>query len=229
MAFRGSSLEEQRKARVNALISEGILKTDRVIQAMLAVPREKFLPERLHEFSYVDSPLPICQGQTISAPHMVAIMNEALELEPGNIVLEIGAGSGYHAATIAEIVAPRRGERQGHVYTVEIIEELADFARRNLENADYGNKVTVIHADGSEGYPRRAPYERILVTAGAPQIPQPLIEQLKPGGILIIPVGGLYMFQSLKIARKDEQGKLTVEDRGGCAFVLLRGKYGWKT
>jgi protein-L-isoaspartate(D-aspartate) O-methyltransferase len=160
---------------------------------------------------------------------MVAIMNEALKLRPGHIVLEVGAGCGYHAATIAEIVAPKHEKIKGHVYTVEIIPELAELARKNLERAGYSDRVSVICKDGSEGYPEKAPYDRILVTAAAPKIPKPLVDQLKVPGILIIPVGGPYLFQSLVIVTKDERGEVSVKECGGVAFVLLKGKYGWKT
>jgi len=161
---------------------------------------------------------------------MVAIMNEALQLEVGHKVLEIGAGSGWHAATIAEIVAPNDAPRSewGHVYTVEIIESLADFARKNIMRAGYGDRVTIICADGSMGYPEKAPYDRILVTAAAPEIPPPLIEQLKPGGIMLIPVGSMYFFQNLIKVTKSVNGKISRENLGGVAFVPLTGRYGHK-
>jgi protein-L-isoaspartate(D-aspartate) O-methyltransferase len=159
---------------------------------------------------------------------MVAIMNEALQLEVGHKVLEIGAGSGWHAATIAEIVAPSGAPRSewGHVYTVEIIEELADFARRNIIKTGYGDRVTIICSDGSMGYAEKAPYDRILVTAAAPHIPEPLLEQLKPGGIMVIPVGSAHLFQSLIKVTKGVDGKIKEENLGGVAFVPLTGRYG---
>ena len=154
-------------------------------------------------------------------------MNEALELEAGHKVLEIGAGSGWHASTIAEIIAPSSmpKDRWGHVYTVEVIRELADFARNNIEKTDYSDRVTVIFADGSEGYAEGAPYNRILVTAAAPDIPKPLTEQLKTGGILVVPVGGAYLYQALVRVRKVDS-RLVKENLGGVAFVPLTGKYG---
>ncbi|MEM3716042.1 MAG: protein-L-isoaspartate O-methyltransferase [Candidatus Bathyarchaeia archaeon] len=157
-------------------------------------------------------------------------MNEALELEVGHKVLEVGTGSGWHASTIAEIVAPSDvpRDRWGHVYTVEIIPTLADFARRNIERAGYGDRVTVICCDGSEGYPREAPYDRILVTAAAPYIPTPLKEQLKPGGVMVIPVGEVGFYQTLIRLRKTADGRVMEEDLGGVAFVPLVGKYGHK-
>jgi protein-L-isoaspartate(D-aspartate) O-methyltransferase len=160
---------------------------------------------------------------------MVAIMDEALELEVGQSVLEVGAGSGWHAATIAEIVAPMDVKQQkwGHVYTVEIVSKLAEFARRNLAESEYGDRVSVICGDGSTGYPQKAPYDRILVTAAAPEIPPPLVEQLKSGGILVIPVGGIYLYQTLMRLRK-EADEVLKENLGGVAFVPLTGKHGYR-
>jgi len=162
--------------------------------------------------------------------NMVSIMNEALELEAGHKVLEVGAGSGWHAATVAEIVAPSdmAKEKWGHVYTVEIVRELADDARVNIERAGYGDRITVICADGSEGYSPEAPYDRVLVTAAAPDIPQPLTEQLKTGGVLVIPVGGTHFYQTLIRVRKTDS-RLVEENLGGVAFVPLTGKYGHHT
>jgi len=154
-------------------------------------------------------------------------MNEALQLEVGNKVLEVGAGSGWHAATIAELVAPSGAPRSeyGHVYTVEIVQDLADFARKNIMKAGYGDRVTIISGDGSLGFPEKAPYDRILVTAAAPDIPKPLIDQLKSGGIMLIPVGSASLFQNLmKIAKTN--GKIRQENLGGVAFVPLTGKHG---
>jgi len=159
---------------------------------------------------------------------MVSIMNEALQLEVGHNVLEVGAGSGWHAATIAEIIAPSDAPRSewGHVYTVEIVQGLADFARRNIMNAGYGDRVTIICADGSIGYLDKAPYDRILVTAAAPDIPTPLVEQLKFGGIMLIPIGNAHLFQNLLKVTKSDDGKIKKENLGGVAFVPLTGRYG---
>ena len=163
----------------------------------------------------------------LAGRNMVSIMNEALELKEGHRVLEIGAGSGWHASTIAETVAPSdlAEEKWGHVYTVEIVKGLAEFARNNVERAGYGNRVTIVHGDGSQGYTERAPYDRVLVTAAAPDIPKPLIDQLKNGGVLVIPVGGLYLYQTLFRVRKADD-KVARENLGGVAFVPLTGKYG---
>jgi protein-L-isoaspartate(D-aspartate) O-methyltransferase len=158
---------------------------------------------------------------------MVSIMNEALELQVGQKVLEIGAGSGWHASTMAEIVAPSNMSkgRWGHIYTVEIIKGLAEFARKNVNGAGYGDRVTIIHEDGSQGYSEKAPYDRVLVTAAAPDIPDPLIAQLRIGGVLVIPVGGFYLYQTLFRVRKIND-KVVKENLGGVAFVPLTGKYG---
>ncbi len=159
---------------------------------------------------------------------MVSIMNEALQLEVGQKVFEVGAGSGWHAATIAEVVAPSDTPRSGwgHVYTLEIIQGLAEFARRNAMKAGYGDRVTIICSDGSIGYSEKAPYDRILVTAAAPDVPKPLIEQLKPNGIMLIPVGSTHLFQNLIRITKGTKGKIKEENLGGVAFVPLTGHYG---
>jgi len=216
---------------IRNLIAEGILKTPNITRAMRIVSRESFLPDHMKQSYAVDAPLPIGWGQTASAPHMVSIMNEALQLETGHKVLEVGAGSGWHAATIAETIALTNQPKStwGHIYTTEIIRDLADYARTNIEKTGYADRVTIIHTDGSQGYQAEAPYDRILVTAAAPDIPKPLTDQLKPdGGILLIPVGGTYYFQTLyRITRKNS--KLTRENLGGVAFVPLTGKYGQHT
>ncbi len=161
---------------------------------------------------------------------MVAIMNEALELEVGHKVLEVGAGSGWHAATIAELVAPSDAPRSehGHVYTVEIVQGLAEFARKNIMKAGFGDRVTIVSGDGSLGYSEKAPFDKILVTAAAPDVPAHLIEQLKAPGIMLIPVGSASLFQSLIKISKATGGKIKEENMGGVAFVPLTGRYGHK-
>jgi protein-L-isoaspartate(D-aspartate) O-methyltransferase len=215
---------------MDSLVRQGILHSTKVINAMRSVPRTKFLSPESRSYDAVDTPLPIGFGQTISAPHMVSIMNEALQLEVGHKVLEVGAGSGWHAATIAEVIAPKGSPRSewGHVYTVEIVQGLAETARKNIMNVGYGDRVTIIMGDGSKGYAEKAPYDRVLVTAAAPDVPKPLIDQLKSGGIMLIPVGEVSMFQTLWKLTKETIGKLKEENLGGVAFVPLTGEYGHK-
>ena len=161
---------------------------------------------------------------------MVSIMNEALQLEVGQKVLEVGAGSGWHSATIAEIVSPSSAPRSewGCVYTVEIVQALADNARKNIRNAGYSDRVKIINADGSKGYAEKAPFDRIVVTAAAPNVPKPLTDQLKPSGIMLIPVGSVSLFQNLLKITKESDGKIKQENLGGVAFVPLTGEYGHK-
>jgi protein-L-isoaspartate(D-aspartate) O-methyltransferase len=222
-------MSQQWEGLIQRLMRSGLLRSPNVIRALRLVPRSLFLPEEVKSSATVDCPLPIGSGQTASAPHMIAIMNEALELKVGHKVLEVGAGSGWHASTIAETVAPSDTpkERWGHVYTVERIPELAEFAIGNIAEAGYYDRITIIHRDGSSGYPEEAPYQRIIVTAAAPAVPKPLIEQLGEWGILVVPVGGAQFYQSLiRIRKKD--GKTTEENLGGVAFVPLIGKHGFK-
>ena len=215
---------------IDSLARQGILRSPKVIDAMRMVPRTKFLSPDSRSYDAVDTPLPIGFGQTISAPHMVSIMNEALQLGAGQKVLEVGAGSGWHAATIAEIIAPKEGPRSewGHVYTVEIVQGLAETARKNIMNAGYSDRVTIIRGDGSKGCAEKAPFDRVLVTAAAPEVPKPLVDQLKLGGVLLIPVGEVSMFQTLWKLTKKADGKLKEENLGGVAFVPLTGEYGHK-
>jgi len=161
---------------------------------------------------------------------MVSIMDEALQLEVGQKVLEVGAGSGWHAATIAEIISPLDAPRSewGHVYTLEVIQALADNARKTIMTAGYADRVTIISADGSKGYAEKAPYDRVIVTAAAPNVPKPLVDQLKPGGIMLIPVGSVSLFQNLIKITKGLNGKIKQENLGGVAFVPLTGEYGHK-
>ena len=161
---------------------------------------------------------------------MVAIMNEALELEVGQKVLEVGAGSGWHSATIAEIIAPHSAPRSewGHVYTLEIVKDLAETARKNIMNEGYGDRVTITQGDGSKGHLEKAPYERVLVTAAAPSVPRPLLDQLKPKGVMLIPVGSVSLFQRLVKITKNADGAIKEENLGGVAFVPLTGEHGHK-
>jgi protein-L-isoaspartate(D-aspartate) O-methyltransferase len=161
--MRDSSLEKQKESLSQSLQRRGYLKTDAVIRAFMAVPREEFVLPDSRRHSYRDSPLPIGLGQTISAPHMCVIMCEGLNLTEGHRVLEVGAGSGYHAALCAEIVAPQGSPNPGHVYTIEIVKGLIEFAQGNLERAGYADRVTLLQGDGGKGLPDEAPFDRILV------------------------------------------------------------------
>lgn len=218
---------KKRKNLAESLIRQRILRSPRVIAAMLKVPREEFVPHGFREMAYDDSPVPIMASQTISAPHMVAMMCEALELAEGQKVLEVGTGSGYHAAVVAELVAPQSEARKGRMFTLEIKQELAQFAHENLERLGYGDVITVLKRDGSIGLPEEAPFERILVTAAAPTILDTLVAQLTTDGIMVIPVGGAYSFQELMLVRKNPKGKMATMDICSVAFVPLLGKYGW--
>jgi protein-L-isoaspartate(D-aspartate) O-methyltransferase len=185
----------------------------RVLMAMRTVPRHRFVPRHLWDQAYHDYPLPIGEDQTISQPYIVAMMTEALELIGTEKVLEIGAGSGYQAAVLAELAK--------EVYTIERIASLAHSADQVLKNLGYQN-VQVIVADGTLGWPPESPYDAIMVTAGAPQVPQPLVEQLALGGRLVIPVGDRYS-QNLTRIRRTPEGDLRTEYLGGCRFVKLIG------
>lgn len=210
--------ETSRIELIKNLILEGRIKTKEVEKAFLETPREIFVPESLRHYAYVDSPLDIGNGQTISAPHMVAIMVEELDIKKGQRILEIGSGSGYHAAIVSKLVG-----KEGHVYTVERFSSLAEKAKENLKNASISN-ITVETGDGSEGLPKYAPYDRIYVTCAAPKIPHPLLEQLKDQGKLMVPVGKMICNLELIIKKGD---KIISKDLGGCAFVPLVGKYGF--
>jgi protein-L-isoaspartate(D-aspartate) O-methyltransferase len=210
--------EDQRERLVEKLKIEGHIKTKAVEKAFLETPRELFVPEKLKGYAYVDTPLEIGNGQTISAPHMVAIMCEALDLKKGQKILEIGAGSGYHAAIVSKLIGDK-----GHVYTIERFPSLAENAKKNLEKVGIKN-VTVEVGDGSEGLPKYAPYDSIYVTCAAPCIPQSLVEQLKDPGKLLIPVG--QFISKLELLEKKNK-KIIEKDLGGCAFVPLVGKHGY--
>jgi protein-L-isoaspartate(D-aspartate) O-methyltransferase len=192
--------------------------SNRVILALSGVPRELFVPEVFQTRAYEDTPLFIGQRQTISAPHMVAIMCDLLDLQEGMKVLEVGGGSGYHAAVMAHLVGAT-----GHVYSIERIPELAEQARKNLQRAGVKN-VTMIVGDGSVGLALHAPYDRISVAATAPEVPEPLKQQLKPGGKMILPVGRGYQ-ELVLVTRKNG---FAMEEKMGVAFVPLIGEKGFR-
>lgn len=214
-----SDLEFARNRLVDDLKMRGYVTSNAVEEAIRRVPREEFLPAELREEAYIDSPLPIGEGQTISAPHMVAIMVEHLDLKSGQKVLEVGTGSGYHAAVCAEVVAP-----DGHIFSIERITSLASFAEENLKRTGYSKLVTVITGDGSKGLPDHSPFDRIFVAAGAPEVPSPLAAQLADGGKLLVPVGSRWYQDLIRVTRRG--AKLEKENLGGCVFVPLIGEYG---
>lgn len=189
----------------------------RVLEAMGKVPRHRFVPENLQDYAYDDSPLSIGKGQTISQPYMVALMTESLSPQPHDRVLEVGTGSGYQTAILAELVR--------HVYSIERIPELAERAERLLVRLGYTN-VSVKVGDGSQGLSEEAPFDGIVVTAGAPEIPDPLVEQLGVGGRLVIPIGGAY-HQTLYTVKREEKGIRKLAGTG-CVFVPLIGTHGWE-
>jgi len=194
---------------------EGV-RDETVMKAMRTVLRHEFVPEGARENAYADRPLPIGHGQTISQPYIVAYMTEMLQLKPGHRVLEIGTGSGYQAAVLAEITAG--------VYSIEIIKPLAARAAETLKKQGY-DAVEVKHGDGYFGWPEQGPFDAIIVTAAASHIPPPLVEQLKPGGRMAIPVGPPLQTQSLILVEKQEDGALRRRSVMPVRFVpLTRGK-----
>lgn len=192
------------------------IRDERVLSAMERVPRHEFVRLELRGRAYEDDPAPIGEGQTVSQPYIVAYMLEALDIGPEHRVLEIGAGTGYQAALLAELAR--------EVVTVERHRILADAARENLARLGYRN-VTVIHADGTQGWPAAAPYDRMIVAAAAPRVPPPLFEQLAEGGKLIVPVGSTDL-QELMLVEKRE-GQPVSSPREGCRFVPLIGAEGF--
>jgi len=189
-----------------------------VLEAMNRVKRHLFVPPELRDQAYGDYPLPIGGGQTISAPHMVAMMCDYLKLERGDKVLEIGAGSGYHAAVIAELIGA-----EGRVYTVERLALLVDFSMRNLREAGYKN-VVVVSGDGTLGLPEYAPFNKICVTCAAPAVPPPLLEQLETGGRMVIPIGRY--IQELYLVEK--KNGIVKQSKCEVVFVPLIGRFGFK-
>jgi protein-L-isoaspartate(D-aspartate) O-methyltransferase len=207
-AARNRMVEQQIRARGVA--------DPRVLAALRQVPRHRFVSEHLWSQAYGDYPLPIGEDQTISQPYIVALMTAILELQETDRVLEVGTGSGYQAAILAELAAA--------VFSIDRKGGLADQARSTLDSLGYRN-IRIRVGDGTLGWPEEAPFDGILVTAGAPQVPRPLVEQLAGGGRLVIPVGDRFT-QTLTCVRQTGEG-LKFEYYGGCRFVRLIGKYGW--
>jgi protein-L-isoaspartate(D-aspartate) O-methyltransferase len=207
----------ERQRMVDKQIAARGVSDPRVLAAMRTVPRHRFIPSHLWDQAYNDYPLPIGEDQTISQPYIVALMTELLELKEMDRVLEIGTGSGYQGAILAELAA--------QVFTIDRVATLLARAEQILTSLGYTNIKTRV-GDGTLGWPEEMPFEAVIVTAGAPQVPRPLTEQLALGGRLVIPVGDTWS-QTLTVVRKTTEG-LKFESHGGCRFVRLIGKYGWE-
>jgi protein-L-isoaspartate(D-aspartate) O-methyltransferase len=212
-------IKPRMKMVTSQLISRGI-SNEKVLKAMEKIPRHLFVDEGLQDQAYADNPLPIGERQTISQPYIVALMTEALELTGHEKVLEIGTGSGYQAAMLAELA--------DRVFSIERIASLADRARKVLDSLGYYN-VLIRVGDGTYGWKEESPFDAIIVTAGAPHVPKTLFDQLTIGGRLIVPTGDRQTQKLLKITRTSEDlDKAEKKDLGGCRFVNLIGEYGWK-
>ncbi|MFP4115743.1 MAG: protein-L-isoaspartate(D-aspartate) O-methyltransferase [Candidatus Aenigmatarchaeota archaeon] len=214
------SCGDKNKKLVEKMRKKGNLTEDRVEDAFLETPRENFVPEEYKEHAYRDTPLSIGEGQTISQPSVVAKMTQWLDPQPGDKILEIGAGSGWQAAILSRLVGD-----EGKVYTVEHVAELVDQAKENLAKANIDN-VEVVEGDGSTGLENHAPYDGIICTAASPRIQEEWIEQLKTGGRIVAPVGASFV-QSMRVVEKMEgDGLKTIEDEKGYRFVKLKGEKG---
>jgi protein-L-isoaspartate(D-aspartate) O-methyltransferase len=220
---------ELRRRAIAELKNEGLLKDPNIIKAMEKVPREEFLPQEAKSYAYIDSPIPIGYGQTTSALHMTALFCEYGGMKLGQRVLEVGGGCGYMSCVYAEVVAPLEQPKSlwGHVWSAEIVEQLAELGRKNVERLGYAERVTFVAADASEGLKDEGPFDLIIATSAAPEIPAELTSQLRPEGILLIPVGRAQFFQELIRVRRKRDGGLSHENLGGVAFVPMRGKRGW--
>jgi len=215
-------LRREREARVRRLVGEGFLRSRRIVDAMLRVPREAFVPEAFRDYAYLEVPLPIPgRSATISCPHSYPLFYEALRLGEGDRFLEVGAGSGYGAALAREVVGGG-----GRVITLEIDSETCRFARGNLEGLGYTD-ILVVLGDGSLGYGPEAPYDKICVTASCPEVPGPLVQQLRPGGRLVAPVGRPETPQDLVLLEKGTNGALRTSCVEEVLYVPLRGRHGW--
>ena len=200
----------------NQLEARGV-RDPRVLEAFRSVPRHEFVNESLIDQAYNDHPLPIGEQQTISQPYIVALMTEALQLDADDRVLEIGTGSGYQAAILAHLAF--------RVYTIERNRTLYDMARRTLEKLGYYN-IVCRYGDGTIGWKEESPFDAVMVTAGAPEIPKPLVDQLDTGGRMVVPVGSSFSQDLVKLYRDEK--KIHQTDLGGCRFVKLIGQCGWK-
>ena len=209
-------LEVKKKSMIDSQLKSRGISSFEVLRAMSVVPREKFVSSEFIEAAYNDGPLSIGSGQTISQPYMVAMMTEALMLRKNDKVLEIGTGSGYQAAVLQEI--------SSHIYSIERISSLAENAKALLVSLGYPD-IKIKIGDGTLGWPEEAPFDAIVVTAAASHIPPPLLRQLKPGGVMVIPVGSRFMTQQLVLVEKDETGKLLTRQMLPVRFVPLTGKH----
>ena len=214
---QADTYRDERRLMVEQQLRARGIRDERVLDAMARVPRHEFVPPEHRDEAYEDHPLPIGEGQTISQPFVVAAMLEALALRPEDVALEVGTGSGYQTAVLAELV--------GTVYSIERIASLADRARAVLTRLGYGN-VTVVHGDGSQGLPDAAPFDAIVVSAAAPQVPMSLMDQLRDGGRLVIPVGSGFA-QELQLVRKIGDNSTTLY-LDGVRFVPLIGREGFR-
>ena len=196
---------------IKHLKEEGYLETGIIERAFREVPREYFVRKGDRRYAYSDEPLPIGYNQTISAPHMVAVMTELLEPKKTDIVLEVGGGSGYQAAILSKLVKK--------VYTIELQKELAEYARSNLRKTRCKN-CEVIHGDGSGGHEKAAPYDKIIITCAVPEIPRELVQQLKEGGIIVAPVGNQNL--QILVVGKKKGSRLEKREYFGCIFVPMR-------
>ena len=217
----------KKKELILKLKREGVLRSKSVENALIKVPREEFVLEKYRPYAYDDTPLPTLKNQTISAPHMCVIMCEALQINEGEKILEIGTGSGYHAALCAEITSPTGKSIDGFVVSIEFEPELSWYARNNLEKCGYRDRVFLIVADGSFSLPLRIKFDKVLVTAASPRLLDHLVSSLKENGKMVIPVGNLF-YQNLLVITK-RYGKIEKISLGGCIFVNLRGKGGFKS
>ncbi len=208
---------DERRRMVEEQIKNRGIHDERIIQAMIEVPRHRFVDQGQQVYAYDDRPLPIGYGQTISQPYIVAFMIEALIPAPSHRVLEIGTGSGYAAAVLSRVVA--------EVYTIETVKPLFETAKKRLKELEYTN-VHLLCGDGTKGWPEAAPFDGILVSAGAPLVPKSLVDQLAPGGRLVIPVGGRINQSLLRITRGAD-GELVQEELAMVRFVPLVGEEGW--
>ena len=214
-AARQSMVDEVRLYATLARDPDAVPFSDAVLAAMNTVERHRMVPTSQLPYAYENRPLPIGHGQTISQPYIVALMTELIVPDADDVVLEVGTGSGYQAAILAELVE--------HVYSIEIIAALATQAERRLESMGYDNITTKL-GDGYFGWDEKGPFDAIVVTAAASHVPPPLIEQLKPGGLIIIPVGGRFMTQTLLLLEKTEDGEVITRQHGAVRFVPLTGK-----